>query len=377
MRTLGLMEGDLPIRPIGRVWLRGLHAKHLYLGISGVYGDTRDISIHGLAPFYQILFISLFDHNSLTLTIATPVFLTTKIVPCVNSLGRRPESCTRLNLGFPTPPETQDQPPTTLDEEFPLTARTMAVIYNMDEHVNGPAPTVATPQPTQAIEDDFDERVATWATVPKGGNDYEPVFRLRGPKFLEAIRYQFKSMAPKSYIDIGIVGLMCHVLNREEGDRYEKLVYCLPPEILQRMFFTHDHNWMDKKKRRPYEISSLTNHKEYLDYIDREKLVSHRFSNILNQLLKWAGASSILKKGSWSLPTRYINVPQQPNDCDCAVFPMLDEFRKKLVTKIIMSKENSMRQDVITAAQTMRVTRPSAALRSPFIPFPTPDFPIK
>ncbi|MED6212258.1 hypothetical protein PIB30_081557 [Stylosanthes scabra] len=42
MRTLGLMEGvDLPTRPIGRVWLRGLHAKHLYLGISGVYGDTR------------------------------------------------------------------------------------------------------------------------------------------------------------------------------------------------------------------------------------------------------------------------------------------------------------------------------------------------
>ncbi|MED6184147.1 hypothetical protein PIB30_044645 [Stylosanthes scabra] len=32
----------LPTRPIGRVWLRGLHAKHLYLGISGVYGDTRN-----------------------------------------------------------------------------------------------------------------------------------------------------------------------------------------------------------------------------------------------------------------------------------------------------------------------------------------------
>ncbi|MED6146542.1 hypothetical protein PIB30_035336 [Stylosanthes scabra] len=78
---------DLPTQPIGRVWLRGLHAKHLYLGISGVYGDTRDISIHGLAPFYQILFISLFNHHSLTLTVATPIFLTTKIIPCVNSLG--------------------------------------------------------------------------------------------------------------------------------------------------------------------------------------------------------------------------------------------------------------------------------------------------
>ncbi|MED6224552.1 hypothetical protein PIB30_085233 [Stylosanthes scabra] len=68
MRTLRLMKDvDLPTRPIGRVWLRGLHAKHLYLGISGVYGDTRDISIHGLAPFF-ISFLSklsfaLFSHT--------------------------------------------------------------------------------------------------------------------------------------------------------------------------------------------------------------------------------------------------------------------------------------------------------------------------
>ncbi|MED6145757.1 hypothetical protein PIB30_028210 [Stylosanthes scabra] len=59
-----------------------------------------------------------------------------------------------LNLGFPTPPVTEAQPPATLDEEFPLTARTMAVINNMDELVSAPEPTTATPQPIQAIEDD-------------------------------------------------------------------------------------------------------------------------------------------------------------------------------------------------------------------------------
>ncbi|MED6158182.1 hypothetical protein PIB30_030464 [Stylosanthes scabra] len=261
-----------------------------------------------------------------------------------------------LNLGFPTPPITEAQPPATLEEEFPLTARTMAVINNMDELISAPEPTTATPQPTKTIKDDFDDRVATLATMPKGGNDYEPIFKLRGPQFLQAIRYQFMSMEPKSYIDIGVVGLMCHMLNGEEGDRYEKLVYCLPPDLL---------------------------------------------SNIMNQLLKWAGAPSILKKGSWSLPTRYVNIPQQPNNHDCAVFvmkwmelidptklagcctydieqwtePMLNEFRKKIVTKIIMSKENSMRADAITAVQNMRVARPGASLRSPFMSFSTPDLP--
>ncbi|MED6131037.1 hypothetical protein PIB30_006365 [Stylosanthes scabra] len=152
---------------------------------------------------------------------------------------------------------------------------------------------------------------------------------------------------------------------------------------------------MDKKKRRPHEIKSLTNHKDYLEFIDREKLVSHKFSNILNQLLKWVGAPSILKKGSWSLPTRYVNIPQQPNNHDCAVFVMkwmelIDPTKlagcctyyieqwieeKKIVMKIIMSKDNSMRAYAIAAVQNMRVTRPAAALRSPFIPFSTPDCP--
>ncbi|MED6119972.1 hypothetical protein PIB30_016560 [Stylosanthes scabra] len=57
--------------------------------------------------------------------------------------------------------------------------------------------------------------------------------------------------------------------------------------------------------------------------------------------------------------------------------PILDEFRKKIVTKIIMSKANSLRADAITAAQNMRVTRPGAALRSPYIQISTPDLPTK
>ncbi|MED6124174.1 hypothetical protein PIB30_056636 [Stylosanthes scabra] len=147
----------------------------------------------------------------------------------------------------------------------------------MDELVSGHGPPLETTQPTQVIKDDLEERVAIWATVSKRDNDFETIFKLRGHRVLEALRYQFMSMAPKSYIDIQIVGLMCHVLNAEEDERFEKLVYCVPPEILQRMFGTHHHNWMDKKKKKPHDISSLKNHEEYLVYLDREKLLSHRF----------------------------------------------------------------------------------------------------
>ncbi|MED6203672.1 hypothetical protein PIB30_001367 [Stylosanthes scabra] len=356
-----------------------------------------------------------------------------------------------LNFDNPTPQADEQTPPKALEmeEEFPLTARTMAVIKSLDEQVSANAPALETPQQIQEEDDDFQEWVATWATVPKGGNDYELIFNLKGPRTLEAMRCQFDSMAPKSYIDIQVVGLMCHILNGEEGERYEKMVYCFPPEILTRMLEAHHHNWIDKKKRRPHENNTLVNHKEYLSFIDREKILSHRFffapvlysehwwlyvldkngpegpemfvldsknisspieerttlnkftSHILSQLLRWAGAPTILKKGSWSLLPTYINVPQQPNEYDCAVFvmkwmelidptklhgcctydieqwtdPMLMEFKKKLVAKIILSKDNTKRSDAIRAAHEMRRTKPSATLRSPFLPFSTPDLP--
>ncbi|MED6188835.1 hypothetical protein PIB30_089665, partial [Stylosanthes scabra] len=135
----------------------------------------------------------------------------------------------------------------------------------------------------------LEEKVAIWATVSKGDTDFETNFKLRGHR---------------------VVSLMCHVLNVEDDEWFEKLVYCVSAEILQRMFDTHHHNWMDKKKKKPHDISPFKNHKEYLVYLDREKLVSHRFSNILNQMLKWTGAPSILKKGSQSLLPKYINIPQ-------------------------------------------------------------------
>ncbi|MED6220352.1 hypothetical protein PIB30_044098 [Stylosanthes scabra] len=107
----------------------------------------------------------------------------------------------------------------------------------LDEQVSANVPALETPQQTQVEDGDFEERVATWATVPKGGNDYELIFDLRGPWTLKAMRFQFDSMAPKSYIDIQVVGLMCHILNGEEGERYEKMVYCILPEILVRIRF--------------------------------------------------------------------------------------------------------------------------------------------
>ncbi|MED6214706.1 hypothetical protein PIB30_105837, partial [Stylosanthes scabra] len=53
------------------------------------------------------------------------------------------------------------------------------------------------------------------------------------------------------------------------------------------------------------------------------------------------------------------------------------EFRKKIVIKIILSKENSLRAKAIKEAHDIRVTRPGAALRTPYVQISTPDLPSK
>ncbi|MED6215935.1 hypothetical protein PIB30_003142 [Stylosanthes scabra] len=135
---------------------------------------------------------------------------------------------------------------------------------------------------------------------------------------------------------------------------------------------------------------------------DRNKL--HRFAcNILNQLGVWAGAQSLIKKRSITLQLSQIPqivgvyVMKWMELLDAATLSgaytfktrclveewnqdQLDEFRKEIVSKVLMSKYNTlnieamnqatnMTQEVITEARTRmpRRPKPSATLRSPFL----------
>ncbi|MED6129267.1 hypothetical protein PIB30_106244, partial [Stylosanthes scabra] len=56
---------------------------------------------------------------------------------------------------------------------------------------------------------------------------------------------------------------------------------------------------------------------------NQQRAKLHRFAcNILNQIRVWAGAKSILKKGTISLQLRCVDVLKQPNPYDCGVYVM-------------------------------------------------------
>ncbi|MED6210754.1 hypothetical protein PIB30_067068 [Stylosanthes scabra] len=222
-----------------------------------------------------------------------------------------------------------------------------------------------TPQTTKSLENqkNLEEKVVTWATVPKGDNEFETIFKLSGDRFLEAMRYQFTSMRPRTYIDIQV-----------------------------RMFEKYGHSWMDNEKNRPHDIATLVNHQEYMVYLDKHKLLTHRFYDI----------TSVQHLGSNMNLGRSL-IPGQPNETDCGVFvmkwmelidptvladyceadkgyniekwaePKLDAFRKQIVAKIVLSKDNEKRMETIRQLNEMRNIRPTAVLRSPYVQVSSAD----
>ncbi|MED6195730.1 hypothetical protein PIB30_040758, partial [Stylosanthes scabra] len=62
---------------------------------------------------------------------------------------------------------------------------------------------------------------------------------------------------------------------REELPRFQRDVYCVPPEILTRMFDTYGTNYLDKKTKLPHRLELLNDHADYMGLLDRDKPKSH------------------------------------------------------------------------------------------------------
>ncbi|MED6163465.1 hypothetical protein PIB30_080191 [Stylosanthes scabra] len=155
----------------------------------------------------------------------------------------------------------------------------------------------------------------------------------------------------------------------------------------------YEHWWLyvlDVEKKHLFVLDSKNVESPIPERTEMNKFVS----NILDQLMQWAGRGSMFKKGHTCLMLMYINVPQQPNTYDCAIFVMkwmeeldpttlreshagtkadLDKFREKIVANILLSPENLMRMDVVTEVNEIRLIKPGAALRSPFTQIDSAD----
>ncbi|MED6192722.1 hypothetical protein PIB30_012892 [Stylosanthes scabra] len=266
-----------------------------------------------------------------------------------------------------------------------------------------------------------------WAIMPTTENNFETIFQLRGRNTQEAMRYNFMTMAPEKEIDMTTIRMFgtygTNYINKKtkmphlvSSLKNQQLMELLDKEKLKRssclfvpVLFSR-HWWLyvlDVDNREFYIVDSVFGS----DTSDTERTKLHRFAcNILNQLQVWAGAKSIIKNRSIALEVRAVDVPKQPNPMDCGVYVMkwievldsaalsgayafkircpigewdldqLNEFRKEIVSKVLMSEHNTLNIEAISQATNMtqeaitearrrmpRRTKPSPALRSPFL----------
>ncbi|MED6131299.1 hypothetical protein PIB30_008633 [Stylosanthes scabra] len=196
----------------------------------------------------------------------------------------------------------------------------------------------------------MEKRYFIWATT-ENNNKYDTIFQLRGPNTIEAMR---KTKKPKLFTDL--------------------------------------------------------KDQQFVALLDKEKLRMSHACNVLDQLRVWAGATSLIKKGSNTLTLRPVDVPKQPNLTDCGVYVMkwletldtnglsyaytfkkrcmveewdqdqLDGFREEIVAKVLLSEHNTLNFEAMNQSRTMtreaitegrtklgRRPKPSATLKSPFL----------
>ncbi|MED6197495.1 hypothetical protein PIB30_056962 [Stylosanthes scabra] len=178
-----------------------------------------------------------------------------------------------------------------------------------------------------------------------------------------------------------------------------------------RMFQTYGTNYLDKKTKMPYLVSQLKD-QHYLELLDKEKLRRHSylFAPVLHASHWWLYVldvhnrkfyvvdsvygtnTSLIKNKLHRFALRFVDVPKQPNPTDCGVYVMkwmqliegaalsaahtfqlpynieewsqdqLDQFRKDIVAKVIMSMENTLNVEAIKQASNMTMEVSTAEL---------------
>ncbi|MED6191854.1 hypothetical protein PIB30_004514 [Stylosanthes scabra] len=267
----------------------------------------------------------------------------------------------------------------------------------------------------------IEERCYMWAIMPRNDNKYETIFQLRGPNTMEAMRYNLMTMAPETCIDMTTASVVCHILNREPLERFQRDVYCVPLEILIRMFDTYGTSYINKKTKMPYLVSNLKDQR-FMELLDKEKLKRNSclFAPVLYSRHWWLYVLDVNNREFYIADSMFGADTSDrersklyrfaPNPTGCGIYVMkwmevldsaslssayafktqcpieewdqdqLNEFRKEIVSKVLMSEHNTLNIEAISQATNMtqeaitearkrmpRWTKPSAALRSPFL----------
>ncbi|RYR51632.1 hypothetical protein Ahy_A06g026611 [Arachis hypogaea] len=195
---------------------------------------------------------------------------------------------------------------------------------------------------------------------------------------------------------------MCQILNTRKIKRFQKLVYCLPLDIVNYTLSSHEGNFLHPKTKKPFQVED---YQDYLPFLDKKKLVSHLFifvpicyaqhwwlwivdvekkefyvidpinkkaptkerttinkffGFVISKMRVFIGGEPLIDKDE-DVEAPYINIS---GHYGCAIYVM--KWLDVEYATILLDKINQLRDKAIEECEAIRLSKSSAALLSPY-----------
>ncbi|MED6147874.1 hypothetical protein PIB30_047990 [Stylosanthes scabra] len=176
------------------------------------------------------------------------------------------------------------------------------------------------------------KRLYKWATEGEGDIMY---------KFL------FRFIIDKPYV--AIMHIMCILHNKKNNERFQDMIYCVPPYFMYHLLQKVHHEYFDPETNRPFALSILLEN-DGLEYDCGVHVL--KYLEVVNPIE--------LNKKSYKVPA----LSQE----------QFDEYRQEIVERILLDNDNFYRVEAVQATvPTHRQSRPSCHLQSPYVQLNSSD----
>ncbi|KAL4329263.1 hypothetical protein AHAS_Ahas13G0282600 [Arachis hypogaea] len=299
-----------------------------------------------------------------------------------------------------------------------------------DEHR---AKTPETPKLLEQLEDltcyHWAIRVKTYANGLT--DEFDNVCRLQAQDRYTLSKLHLASLTPKMHIEAEIVFAMCFIVNQQNIQRFQEEVYCLPPDIVNMALANHPQGvFLQPKNNKPF---SMEDYPMFISFLDLQKLKSHRYifapvchshhwwlwlvdttkrkfyivdplhnkspsdaRTVLNTFVGYV--ISRIKDKDREIVAPYLHILGQKTSYDCALYVMkwleifepanikrrkyewdnwtqdeVDHFRVEYASRILFHDMNLDKDEAIRESNTIRLSKPSSLLLSPYCQIDSQD----
>ncbi|RYR39818.1 hypothetical protein Ahy_A09g045434 [Arachis hypogaea] len=183
-----------------------------------------------------------------------------------------------------------------------------------------------TPAEINLNTDDMKQKCYIWGTRVKTyadgrTNEYENMCTLMAQYKYILTKMHIASLQAATFIEAEIVSAMCLILNQTNDKRFQKQVYCLPPDIVNMAISKHPNGkFISPKTNKEFRMEDYPS---FIPFIDAKKLTSHSYGYVISRMRAYVGGEP-LKKGEKEkeIKASYVKISFQKSTYDCAIYVM-------------------------------------------------------